>query len=146
MQDDTMLDSADVSPFGCPLCANTGSKHAFFDEIMSYVTDNTHRVHLHELVTHVRTTLSEHLQIDMTQERIRQHFLSHACEQRVVQHVLNHVLHDLVDILAVHKSNCVVVSEEGIQSMDPKPTGVYIDAVKQVMSIYKQLDHTVCKS
>jgi hypothetical protein len=55
--------------------------------------------------------------------------------------VLNHVLRDMVDILAVAKSNCVVVSEEGMQSMDPKATSVYIDAVKQVMSIYKQLEH-----
>jgi hypothetical protein len=51
------------------------------------------------------------------------------------------VLRDLVDIIAVAKSNCVVVSEEGMQSMDPKNTGVYIDAVKQLMCIYKQLDH-----
>ena len=124
--------------FGCPLCAYTGSKHALYDEVMSYVTDNAHRVHLHELVTHVQAALSEHLQIHMTRDRIRQHFISHACEQRVV---LNHVLRDMVDILAVAKSNCVVVSEEGMQSMDPKATSVYIDAVKQVMSIYKQLEH-----
>ena len=56
--------------------------------------------------------------------------------------MLNHVLRDLVDIIAVAKSNCVVISEEGMQSMDAKNTGVYIDAVKQLMCIYKQLDNT----
>jgi hypothetical protein len=143
MQDETMNDGAAQSRLGCALCAYTGGKHALFDEIMSYVTDNAHRVHLQELVTHVQAALSEHLQICMTRDRIRQHFLTHACDQRVV---LNHVLRDMVDILAVAKSNCVVVSEEGMQSMDPKATGVYIDAVKQVMSIYKQLDLTARKS
>ena len=28
----------------------------------------------------------------------------------------------------------------GLHSMEAKNTGVYIDAVKQIMSIYKQLD------
>ena len=56
----------------------------------------------------------------MTQEQIRHNFLAHQCEQKVV---LNHVLRDLVDILGVAQSNCVVVSEEsGMQSMDPKNT------------------------
>jgi hypothetical protein len=122
----------------CLLCAYTGGANAVFDEIMAYVADNAHRVHLNELATHVRTALREQLGVDMTREQVREHFLSHECEQRVV---LNHVLRDLVEIIAVAKSNCVVVSEEGMQSMDPKNTGVYIDAVKQLMCIYKQLDH-----
>ena len=122
----------------CVLCAYTDSKHAVFDEIMCYVADNAHRVHINELSAHVKAALQAQLKIDMTLEDVRQHFLSHQCEQKVV---LNHVLRDLVDILGVAKSNCVVVSEEsGMQSMDHKNTGVYIDAVKQIMSIYKQLE------
>ena len=122
----------------CHLCSYVGSGHPIFDEIMSYVTDNVHRVHINELAAHVKTALLQQLQIDMTQEQVRHHFLAHQCEQKVV---LNHVLRDLVDIIGVAKSNCVVISEEtGMQSMDPKNTGVYIDAVKQLMSIYKQLE------
>ena len=68
-----MRNAEAVPFFGCPLCAYTGSKHALYDEVMSYVTDNAHRVHLHELVTHVQAALSEHLQIHMTRDRIRQH-------------------------------------------------------------------------
>lgn len=123
----------------CQLCAYTGSGHVVFDEIMAYVVDNAHRVHINELAAHVHLALQSQLQIDMTQEQIRHHFLAHQCDQKIV---LNHVVRDLVDIIGVAKSNCVVLSEEtGMQSMDAKNTGVYLDAVKQLMSIYKQLEH-----
>jgi hypothetical protein len=143
MHDHAMLDARRVHAHACPLCAYTGSEHDVFDEIMSYVADNAHRVHLDELITHVRTALLEQLQIDMGRDHIREHFLSHQCEQKIV---LNAVLRDLIDIIGVAKSNCIVTSEEGMQSMDPKNTGVYIDAVKQLMSIYKQLEQTGRKS
>ena len=55
--------------------------------------------------------------------------------------MLSTVLRDFIDIIGVAKSQCIVASEEGVQSMDPKNTSVYIDSVKQLMSIYKQLDH-----
>lgn len=126
-------------PFTCPLCAYTGSEHVVFDEIMAYVADNAHRVHLNELVTHVRTALRDELNIVMQRDHIREHFLAHQCDQRIV---LNTVLRDLVDIVGVAKNNCVVTNEEGTQSMDPKNTGVYIDAVRQLMCIYKQLEQT----
>lgn len=122
----------------CALCAYTGSGHAVFDEIMAYVSDNAHRVHINELAAHVKRALHEQLQLEMPQEAIREHFLAHQCEQKVV---LNHVVRDLLDIISVAKSNCVVLSEEsGMQSMDAKNTGVYLDAIKQLMSIYKHLD------
>lgn len=135
MGDYQMQDSA---PHACPLCTYTGSNNAVFDEIMAYVVDNTHRAHLNEIVTHVRGALSEHLQITMSRAMIREHFLAHQCDQKVV---LNTVLRDLVDIVGVAKNNCIVCTEEGVPSMDPKNTGVYIDAVKQLMCIYKQLDN-----
>ena len=128
-----------VHSYACQLCAYTGSEHDVFDEIMAYVADNAHRVHLDELITQVRDALHNQLQIDMRRDAIREHFLSHQCEQKIV---LNSVLRDLIDIIGVAKSNCIVTSEEGMQSMDPKNTSVYIDAVKQLMSIYKQLEQT----
>jgi len=126
-------------PFSCPLCAYTGSEHAVFDEIMAYVGDNAHRVHLDELVSHVQSALRDELQLALTRQSIREHFLAHQCDQRIV---LNTVLRDLVDIVSVAKNNCVLTSEEGTQSMDSKNTGVYIDAVRQLMCIYKQLEST----
>lgn len=122
----------------CPLCAYTGSDHAVFEEIMGYVADNAHRVHLNELVKHVRAALSERLQISMRADEIRTHFLVHQCDQKLV---LNTVLRDFIDIIGVAKSHCIYANEEGVQSMDPKNTAVYIDSVKQLMSIYKQLDN-----
>ena len=60
-----------------PLCAYTGSEHAVFEEIMAYVAENAHRVHLNELVTHVRAALSERLQICIRPDQVRNHFLAH---------------------------------------------------------------------
>jgi hypothetical protein len=138
MGDFHMRDVHNASRDVCPLCAYTGSDNVIFNEIMDYVSDNSHRAHINELVTHVRTALREQLQIEMTRMQVRDHFLAHQCEQKVV---LNTVLRDLVDIVNVAKSNCIVCTEEGVSSMDPKNTGVYIDAVKQLMCIYKQLDN-----
>lgn len=135
MADERMTDAYRL---GCPLCAYTGSEHAVFDEIMAYVSDNAHRVHLNEMVKHVQTALNDRLQIDMRRDQIRNHFLAHQCEQKVV---LNTVLRDFIDIIGVAKGQCIYASEEGVQSMDPKNTSVYIDAVKQLMCIYKQLDN-----
>jgi hypothetical protein len=107
-----------------------GSDNAVCNKIMDYVSDNSHRTHINELVTHVRTVLREQLQIEMTYMQVREHFLAHQCKQKVV---LNTVLRDLVDIVNVCKTNCIVCTEEGVSSMDPKNTGVYIDTVKQLM-------------
>ena len=83
--------------------------------------------------------LREKLEITMKLADLQEHFIKHKCEQKIV---LNNILRELVDIVGVAKSNCVVISEEtGLHSMEAKNTGVYIDAVKQIMSIYKQLDH-----
>jgi len=77
---------SDASRLGntCSLCAYTGSEHAVFEEIMAYVADNAHRVHLNELVKHVRAALSERLQIFMGADQVRTHFLAHQCDQKVV--------------------------------------------------------------
>jgi hypothetical protein len=138
MSDFHMRDVHNASRDVCPLCAYSCSDNVVFNEIIDYVSDNSHRAHINELVTHVRTALRERLQIEMTRMQVRDHFLSHQCGQTVV---LNSVLRDLVDIVGVAKTNCIVCTEEGVSSMDPKNTGVYIDAVKQLMCIYKQLDN-----
>ena len=104
----TDVHMVDVPRYACPLCAHTGSEHQVFDEIMEYVSDNSHRVHLDELVKHVKSALSEQLNINMRREQIREHFLSHQCEQKIV---LNSVLRDLVDIIGVAKTNCIIASE-----------------------------------
>jgi hypothetical protein len=51
---------------GCKLCAYSGSKHPIFDEIMCYVADNAHSVHINELASHAKSALEHQLEIDMT--------------------------------------------------------------------------------
>ena len=125
----------------CPLCEYAQTDHPILLEIMNYVTENANHVHINELCAHIQPLLRDKLKIDMSIDALHEHFIKHKCEQKVV---LNNILRELVDIVGVAKSNCVVMSEEtGLQSMDGKNTGVYIDAVKQIMSIYKQLDTSV---
>lgn len=122
----------------CKLCEYAGSDHPILQEILTYVAENAHQVHITELCAQIKPMLSDKLNIDMSVDELHRHFVSHKCEQKIV---LNNILRELVDIVGVAKSNCVVVSEDtGMQSMDAKNTGVYIDAVKQIMSIYRQLD------
>ena len=123
----------------CPLCEYAGSDHPLLHEILSYVTDNAHQVHIAELCAQIQPMLRDKLDITMDLPELQEHFIKHKCEQKIV---LNNILRELVDIVGVAKSNCVVISEDtGLHSMEAKNTGVYIDAVKQIMSIYKQLDH-----
>lgn len=61
----------------CPLCAYTGSDHTVFEEIMGYVADNAHRVHLNKLVKHLRAALRDRLQISLSHTQVRTHLLAH---------------------------------------------------------------------
>ena len=122
----------------CLLCEYTGTDHPILQEIIAHVTENAHQVHITELCAQIQPLLKDKLDIEMELAQLEEHFIRHKCEQKIV---LNNILRDLVDIVGVAKSNCVVISEEsGQHSMEAKNTGVYIDAVKQIMSIYKQLD------
>ena len=129
-----------LSRLSCKLCQHVGTDHPILEEIFNYVSDNSHQIHITELCKQVQHSLLNDVNppIVVTELELREHFLTHQCDQKIV---LNNVLRDLVDIVGVAKSNCVVISEEtGLHSMEPKNTGVYLDAVKQIMSIYKQLD------
>ena len=100
----------------CKLCELTGGDDHIMHEMLAYVTENADSVPLDEICRQMKESLKARLHIDMSTKKIKEHFLSHRCEQGVV---LNYVLRDLVDILAVSKSNCIVVSEEtGVQGMD----------------------------
>ena len=122
----------------CLLCEYTGTDHPILQEIITHVSENAHQVHITELCAQIQPLLKDKLDIDMEVAQLEEHFIRHKCEQKIV---LNNILRELVDIVGVAKSNCVVISEEtGLHSMEAKNTGVYIDAVKQIMSIYKQLD------
>ena len=123
---------------GCQLCTYGNSNHPVMDEILSFVSDSAEHIPLDEVCSQVKVALETKLDIHMSAAQIRQHFLNHRCAQPVV---LSHVMRDLVDILCVAKSNCIVVSAEtGQEGMDAKNTSVYLDTIKQIMSVYKQVE------
>ena len=82
--------------------------------------------------------LADRLQIHMSISELEEHFLRHRCEQRVV---LNSIIRDLLEIVDVAKNNCVVLSEDGARATEARNTAVYLDAMKLIMSIYRQLEH-----
>ena len=127
-----------MQPTLCRLCELTGSPHPVLDTILAHVSDNAHQVHISELCAQVQPMLADRLQIHMSTSELEEHFLRHRCEQRVV---LSSIIRDLLEIVDVAKNNCVVLSEDGARATEAKNTAVYLDAMKLIMSIYRQLEH-----
>ena len=127
-----------MPPTLCRLCELTGSPHPVLDTILAHVSDNAHQVHISELCAQVQPMLADRLQIHMSTAELEEHFLRHRCEQRVV---LSSIIRDLLEIVDVAKNNCVVLSEDGARATEARNTAVYLDAMKLIMSIYRQLDH-----
>ena len=127
-----------MPPTLCRLCELTGSPHPVLDTILAHVSDNAHQVHISELCAQVQPMLADRLQIHMSTAELEEHFLRHRCEQRVV---LSSIIRDLLEIVDVAKNNCVVLSEDGARATEAKNTAVYLDAMKLIMSIYRQLEH-----
>ena len=127
-----------MPPTLCRLCELTGSPHPVLDTILAHVSDNAHQVHISELCAQVQPMLADRLQIHMSTSELEEHFLRHRCEQRVV---LSSIIRDLLEIVDVAKNNCVVLSEDGARATEAKNTAVYLDAMKLIMSIYRQLEH-----
>ena len=127
-----------MPPTLCRLCELTGSPHPVLDTILAHVSDHAHQVHISELCAQVQPMLADRLQIHMSTAELEEHFLRHRCEQRVV---LSSIIRDLLEIVDVAKNNCVVLSEDGARATEAKNTAVYLDAMKLIMSIYRQLEH-----
>ena len=127
-----------MPPTLCRLCELTGSPHPVLDTILAHVSDNAHQVHISELCAQVQPMLADRLQIHMSTAELEEHFLRHRCEQRVV---LSSIIRDLLEIVDVAKNNCVVLSEDGARATEARNTAVYLDAMKLIMSIYRQLEH-----
>ena len=125
-------------PSSCELCAYAQTTHPVMEEILAFVTESAEHMPLDAVCVQVQKALSSRLDINMSEEHIREHFLAHRCEQAVV---LSHVLRDLVDILCVAKNTCIVENvETGQQGMDSKNTAVYLDTIKQIISVYRQVE------
>jgi hypothetical protein len=121
----------------CTLCEFTGGENYKFQEILNFVADHCHEVHIDGLCTQVKTSLETEFQMTLSHAEIKNHFLHHQCDQKIV---LNNILRDLVPLVGVARSNCCVLTQENTTIVDPKTMGMYLDTVKQVMGIYKHLD------
>lgn len=120
----------------CKLCEFTGCENNKFQDIINYVHDHAHEVHIDGLSAQVQKQLLAEFELDLTLQQIKTHFLYHKCDQKTV---LNHVLRELVPLISVTKQSCSV-TQDGTTIVDPKALNVYLDSVKQVMSVYKHLD------
>lgn len=125
----------DREPPKCPLCEFNGCENVKLNEIMNFVSEQVHEVHIDELCRQVRENLQEQLGVSMTFEQIKTHFLHHQCDQKVI---LNNVLRELIPLMGMARTNCVVMQENS-SIVDPKSIATYLDTIKQVMCVYKHL-------
>lgn len=130
------LDDAAVDDSKCKLCEYTRCGNYKFTEIMNYVPDNIHDVHIDELCSQVRANLELHLQLSLSFDQVKIHFLNHQCDQKVI---LNNILRELIPLVSAARCTCVA-TQDNMSIVDPKSTAMYLDTVKQVMGIYKHLD------
>jgi len=120
----------------CILCEYNGNGNQMLAEIMNFIPENAHEVHIDELCSQVKRSLEEQLSVAVSLEQIKTHFLHHQCDQKVI---LNNILRELVPLVSVARNNCVV-TQENSTIIDPKSMTMYLDTIKQVMGIYKHLD------
>lgn len=120
----------------CQLCEFTGCDNPKFQDIINYVHDHAHEVHIDGLSAQVQKQLAAEFSLELTLQQVKTHFLYHKCDQKTV---LNHVLRELVPLISVTKQSCSV-TQDGTTIVDPKALNVYLDSVKQVMGLYKHLD------
>lgn len=134
VQEDHHEASADATH--CRLCEYTGCANLKFQEILMYVAEHAHDVHIDGLCEQVRKSLAAEFELTVSHQQVKNHFLYHQCDQKIV---LNNILRDLVPLVDVVRGNCCVTQENNT-IVDPKTMGMYLDTVKQVMGIYKHLD------
>jgi hypothetical protein len=120
----------------CKLCEFTGCENYKFQDIMNYVHDHAHEVHIDGLCAQVQKQLAAEFSLELTLPQIKAHFLHHKCDQKTV---LNNVLRELVPLTMVTKTSCSV-TQDGTTIVDPKALSMYLDSVKQVMTLYKHLE------
>lgn len=121
----------------CLLCKYMGGDNAFVNSVPSYVAENIDKVSIDEMAASISETLKSSAGIDMSSELVSRHVLEHMSDKRVV---LNAILGDLRTLLKTTMRHSVVVNEETHQtSIDHKSCALYLDAVKQVVSLYRTI-------
>ncbi|NBX18911.1 MAG: hypothetical protein EBR09_16285 [Proteobacteria bacterium] len=120
----------------CKLCEYAGNDDYKFQEIINFVHEHSHEAHIDGLCAQVQRQLREEFALEMSVEELRTHFLNHKCDQKTV---LNNVIRELVPMISVLKQGCSM-TQDGTTIVDPKALNMYLDSVKQVMSLFKHLE------
>jgi len=120
----------------CKLCEYAGNDDYKFQAIINFVHEHSHEAHIDGLCAQVQRQLREEFALEMSVEELRTHFLNHKCDQKTV---LNNVIRELVPMISVLKQGCSM-TQDGTTIVDPKALNMYLDSVKQVMSLFKHLE------
>ena len=102
----------------CTLCEFTGGENYKFQEILCFVADHCHEVHIDGLCAQVKTSLETEFQMTLSHAEIKNHFLHHQCDQKIV---LNNILRELVPLVGGGHAEHVTHDA----SSHPGPTALY---------------------
>lgn len=121
----------------CLLCKYIGGDNTYINSVSGYVAENIDKVSIDEMCVSISQTLQSSAGVDMTPAQVFRHVTEHISDKRVV---LNSILGDLRTLLKTTMRHSVVVNEETNQtSIDHKSCALYLDAVKQVVSLYRTI-------
>ena len=122
-------------PGECVICKQTGGHDEYINAIPVYVGDNIDKIGTREMAVHISTSLKFDKGIDISSERVETHIREHMSDRKVVMHG---ILHDLRKLLQTTLQHSVVTHDEsGACTIDHKACGLYLDTVKQVVSLYR---------
>lgn len=131
---DATSDTAMADGEGCVLCQYTGGSNAAVNGIASFVGDNIEKMKMAEMCAQIQQVLAE-ANVAVTAHDVRVHVQEHISEKRVVLHS---IMHDLRGLLRTTIRHSVLVDEETqVASIDHKACALYLDTVKQVVSLYR---------
>lgn len=131
MEDESTEESI---PRECLICRHMGGEHTFINSIPEYVSENIDKVDLDEICKHISSFVRENgMQVDAAQ--IRKHLTDHICDKKII---MNGIIHDLRSLMKSAMQHSVIVNEETSQSsIDHKACSLYLDTVKQIVSLYR---------
>ena len=128
-------DGNPASAEDCLICRYTGGDDAYINAIPVYVSDNIEKISLREMAVHISRSLRHDLGHEMSTEQVETHLKEHTSDRKIVMHG---ILHDLRKLLQTTLQHSVVTHEDsGACTIDHKACSLYLDTVKQVVSLYR---------
>ena len=125
----------DEATADCLICKHTGGSDAYINAIPGYVNDNIEKISLHEMAVHISRSLQQDMGHEMSAEQVATHLKEPMSDRKIVMHA---ILHDLRKLLQTTLQHSVVTHEDsGACTIDHKACSLYLDTVKQVVSLYR---------